>query len=72
MSRRREQCMFCSMRPIARCELAICGIPICAKHRIRKAGGNLCPNHKHAALVQWEGTPTERFGDRGEALPPGD
>ncbi len=57
------------MRSVTRCELPSCQLPLCARHAIRKAGGNLCPRHKNALLVQYDGLPTERFGDRGDAVP---
>src|SRR6266550_7081397 len=63
------QCSACSMRSVTRCELPSCQLPLCARHAIRKAGGNLCPRHKNALLVQYDGLPTERFGDRGDAVP---
>jgi len=62
-------CAFCSMPTAILCEIPSCNLPLCEKHRIRKAGGNLCPTHKGAVLVQYDGLPTERFGDRGEAYP---
>jgi hypothetical protein len=62
-------CTFCSMRSITRCEVTTCDLPLCAKHRIRKAGGNLCRKHEGAILIQYDGLPTTRFGDRGDAVP---
>jgi hypothetical protein len=62
-------CAYCSSRSTTRCEIPLCNLPMCAKHRVRKAGGNLCRQHQNAILVQPEGVATERFGDRGEAMP---
>jgi hypothetical protein len=44
-------------------------MPVCAKHRIRKAGGSLCPDHKFALIVQESAKPNLKFGDRGTAVP---
>jgi len=63
------KCSFCAARSSTRCEIPSCNLPLCARHRIRKAGGNLCHIHKNAVLVQHEGVATERFGDRGVAVP---
>lgn len=60
-------CAFCSMKSRSRCEVPDCSLPVCDKHRTRKAGGSLCPKHQKALLVQFDGLPTDRFGDRGEA-----
>ena len=42
---------------------------MCAKHRVRKAGGNLCDRHQHATLVQESAVPSRRFRDAGVAVP---
>ena len=63
----RGRCAFCPMKSIAFCEVTNCGLLLCDKHRIKKAGGTLCPNHENAALVQYDGIPFDAFGDRGEA-----
>jgi hypothetical protein len=62
-------CSFCPMRSLHRCEIPTCNAPLCGRHVIRKSGGNLCPRHKMALLVQHDGLPTTRFGDRGDAVP---
>jgi hypothetical protein len=63
------KCTFCSMPGPYHCEYPRCGLPLCLKHRVRKAGGNLCEKHKDATLVQEEALPQARFGDTGEAIP---
>lgn len=63
----RPSCTYCSMKSTSFCEIPSCKAPLCARHVIRKAGGGLCPKHKNAVLVQYDGLPCERFGDRGEA-----
>lgn len=65
------QCAYCSMKSITTCELPTCRKGLCPKHVFRKAGGSLCPDHKAALLVQYDGFPTEHFGDRGEAYAQG-
>jgi hypothetical protein len=62
-------CAFCPMKGVTRCEIPSCSKPLCERHRIRKAGGNLCPDHKQAVLYQPDAVPAERFGDRGDAVP---
>jgi len=61
------QCAWCAMISVTTCELPSCRKPLCWKHVCRKAGGSLCPDHTHALLVQYDGFPSEQFGDRGEA-----
>lgn len=63
----RPTCAYCSMKCTCFCEIPSCGAPLCSKHAIRKAGGNLCRKHENAVLVQYDGLPCERFGDHGEA-----
>jgi len=63
----RTHCAWCSMPATNSCELPSCRVALCGKHLVRKAGGVLCPNHKNAILVQYDGLPSDRFGDRGEA-----
>jgi len=62
-------CAFCPMRSVTRCDIPSCNLPLCEKHRTKKSGGSLCDKHKVAVLVQYDGMPTERFGDKGEAYP---
>ena len=63
---RTEQCYACSMPGLSNC--GVCRLPLCLKHRIRKAGGNLCKKHAGAQLVQHESIPQTRFKDAGEAV----
>lgn len=58
-------CMFCPMKSITRCNITTCDLPLCAKHAVRRAGGKLCKKHAGAILIQYEGTATEKFADRG-------
>ena len=46
------QCYACSMKSVHRCEFPGCGLPLCGKHTIHKAGGKLCYDHRGAQLVQ--------------------
>lgn len=66
---RTPKCYACSMPGPYHCEAPHCGLPLCLKHRIRKAGGNLCDKHKDAQLVQEDAVPQTRFKDVGEAIP---
>lgn len=66
---RTEQCYRCSMPGLYHCELPSCRLPLCIKHRIRKAGGDLCEKHRDAVLVQQDAEPQTRFKDAGEAVP---
>jgi hypothetical protein len=66
---REAQCYKCAMPGLYHCEIAGCGMPMCIKHRIRKAGGNLCAKHKDSELIQQDAVPQSRFKDSGEAVP---
>lgn len=68
-TRQEEFCYRCSMPGIFHCEFPRCRRPLCAKHRVRKAGGDLCPPHQHATLLQEEAVPQTRFRDGGIAVP---
>jgi hypothetical protein len=52
------KCYSCSMPMAHRCEFTGCGLPMCAKHTIRKGGGKLCHAHRGAKLVQHESIPS--------------
>lgn len=73
-------CGFCSQRSITRCEFPGCDVPVCARCRIRKGGGNLCRAHKGARLIQQLASPmigdvavfavpSTRFKAKGPAVP---
>lgn len=64
-----EKCYKCSMPGPYRCKVAGCGLSMCDKHRVRKAGGDLCAKHINARLVQDDAVPATRFRDAGEAKP---
>jgi hypothetical protein len=66
---RQAPCYKCSMPGLYHCEAPRCGTPLCLRHRIRKAGGNLCEKHRDAKLVQQDAEPQIRFKDAGEAVP---
>lgn len=61
------QCYKCAMPGVYHCEHPRCGLPLCIKHRIRKAGGNLCYDHRRAQLVQHDAVAQTRFKNYGEA-----
>jgi hypothetical protein len=62
-------CYKCAMPALYYCEIAGCRMPMCKKHRVRKAGGNLCTKHKDSQLIQQDAEPQTRFKDSGEAVP---
>jgi hypothetical protein len=74
------QCAFCSKPSVTRCEYPGCDVPVCARCRVRKGGGNLCRRHKGAHLEQVpglpmvadvavRGLPSKRFRAKGPAVP---
>jgi hypothetical protein len=66
---RTEPCYRCPMAGVYHCQLPSCRLPMCLKHRIRKAGGDLCEKHKDAQLVQEDAQAQTKFKDPGEAVP---
>ena len=67
---RQAPCYACSMPGLYHCEISSCRLPLCVKHRVRKAGGDLCAKHKNSQLVQEAAEPTtKKFADAGEAMP---
>jgi len=56
-------CYRCSMPGPHPCDY--CRKPMCGRHRNRKAGGNLCDDHKHFRLVQEIGRGSTRFKNAG-------
>jgi len=54
-------CYKCAMPGIHRCQFPGCTLPMCSKHRIRKAGGSLCDAHQGAKLIQEASVPSRRF-----------
>lgn len=63
-------CYRCSMPGPHVCEFPGCRVPMCGKHRIRKAGGSLCDKHKHARLEQPIGVGSTRFKNAGKIARP--